>query len=149
MVILTEKDQARFWSKVTLPNEQGCMLWLSPPLSTGYGQFWLKGRKVTAHRVSYFLAYGGIPAGLHIDHVKARGCRHRHCVAPAHLEAVTMAENNRRSESAPAKNARKTHCKRGHVFDGPNTFIDPRGGRHCRACQALHQRAYRARKRNT
>lgn len=33
----------------------------------------------------------------------------------------------------------KTHCKRGHLFDGANTYIN-RGKRHCRACRRLNER---------
>ena len=38
--------------------------------------------------------------GLTIDHVHANGCRNVDCVNPAHLEAVTQAENNRRAWEA-------------------------------------------------
>lgn len=32
-------------------------------------------------------------------------------------------------------NVNKTHCKRGHLFDGANTYINPTSrGRQCRAC---------------
>jgi len=30
--------------------------------------------------------------------------------------------------------ARKTHCKRGHLFDEDNTYLPPKGGRNCRQC---------------
>jgi hypothetical protein len=137
----SERDQARFYAKVALPNEQGCMLWLPPPGSNGYGKFWLGGRWIGAHRFSYELAYGPIPDGLTVDHVRAKGCRHRHCVAPAHLEAVTMAENNRRSSSLTAENLRKTHCPQEHAYDDANTYIDKKGKRSCRKCHAAREYA--------
>jgi len=46
-----------------------------------------------AHRVFYQLFRGPIPAGLHLDHL----CRVASCANPDHLEAVTPAENHRRS----------------------------------------------------
>jgi len=147
-VNVSERDQARFWSKVALPNEQGCMLWTDYVGKKGYASFSADGQRWLVHRFSYALAYGEIPAGAVIDHVKANGCRHRHCVAPAHLEAVTGAENNRRSTSPTATNARKTRCHRGHAFDEQNTYNDPAGQRQCRACRALNQRAYMKRKRS-
>lgn len=32
----------------------------------------------------------------------------------------------------------KTHCVRGHEFNGPNTYLAINGTRHCRACSAIH-----------
>lgn len=52
-----------------------------------------------AHRVAYELAIGPIPEGLTIDHVKARGCTRVDCCNPAHLEAVTYAENQHRGRN--------------------------------------------------
>lgn len=31
--------------------------------------------------------------------------------------------------------SRKTHCPRGHAYSQKNTYIDPRGYRHCRECR--------------
>jgi hypothetical protein len=81
----------RFWAKVTIVGPKDCWLWTGN-VDTVYGRFWLDGRKVLAHRYSYELAKGLIPDGLHIDHL----CRVQLCVNPAHLEAVTQLENNRR-----------------------------------------------------
>ena len=41
-----------------------------------------------------------------------------------------------------ARNARKTACKRGHPFDGPNTYVDPAGRRRCRACKLVQERSW-------
>lgn len=122
------------------------MLWLAGQTRDGYGRFRLNNRLVLAHRVSYALACGQIPDGLQVDHVKAKGCRHRHCVAPEHLEAVTGAENNRRSGSLTAANARKTHCPAGHEYTPENTYANPTAGRICRTCQRRQSAAYYARK---
>lgn len=86
---------------------------------------------VLAHRYAYELLVGPIPEGLHIDHL----CRVRLCVNPAHLEAVTCHENNRRSTSPTAVNAKKTHCPRGHEYTEENTYFAPPDGRRmCKPC---------------
>jgi hypothetical protein len=139
---LGEKDQARFWAKVALPNEQGCMLWLRSTTTGGYGQFKINGRMRLAHRVSYTLTYGPIPSGLTIDHVKTRGCTNKHCVAPLHLEAVPNAVNVLRANPG-AWQKQKTRCANGHAFDEVNTYQRPRGGRDCQICKRLRNRRSR------
>jgi hypothetical protein len=139
---LTERDERRFWSKVALPNEQGCMLWLKATDRHGYGRFSLGGRKggmVFAHRVSYELAFGPIPEGMEVDHVRAEGCENHHCVAPDHLEAVTHAENMRRGRGGERQLAR-THCPQGHEYTDANTYRY-RGRRACRACAKARREA--------
>jgi hypothetical protein len=74
---------------------------------------------------------------VELDHL----CRHRGCVNPAHLEAVTHAENMARGAYAL-----KTHCAHGHEFNDENTYRPLTGGRECRVCRANRSRAYRARK---
>ena len=93
---------ARFFSYVDKDGPGGCWLWTGLLYPHGYAQFTVAGRNVSGHRWSYEHHFGPIPEGLSIDHVHARGCRHRHCVNPDHLEAVTQAENNRRRNEAAA-----------------------------------------------
>lgn len=140
-MILTERDEARFWPKVALPNGEGCMLWTGSTDRDGYAQFFAAGRMRKAHQLSYVLAYGPIPEGLEVDHVQSRGCRNRHCVAPLHLEAVTHAENMRRAKAA------KTHCINGHDYALENIYVTPSGSRNCRECRRQALRDLRARRR--
>lgn len=133
---ITELDQKRFWSKVALPDGNGCMLWMASTWD-GYGRFKLADTMRQAHRLSYVLAFGEIPAGLLLDHL----CRVRHCVAPLHLEAVTSAENTHRGKTIAAANAAKTQCPQGHPYDGENLHVSPSGGRRCMACQRRRDRA--------
>jgi hypothetical protein len=58
---------------------------------------------------------------------------------PLHLEAVTHAENVRRSLET------RTHCKWGHPFDEANTYR-LRTSRFCRACNRRRVSAYKARR---
>ena len=90
--------------------------------------------QVGAHRFAYTEAKGAIEDGLTIDHL----CRVKACVNPSHLEAVTLRTNILRGENTAAKNARKTHCHRGHPFNEENTYRVP-GGRACRQCDVERQ----------
>lgn len=141
--------ERRFWAKVERGSDGECWLWTGALQTAGYGSFRVGTRIMLAHRFAYEMLVGPIPTGLTIDHVRERGCVHRNCVNPAHMEAVTPRENTLRGPSTLAAiNARKTHCDAGHAFDAANTRDDGRQ-RHCRACQREATRRYQARRRAT
>jgi HNH endonuclease len=132
----------RFWSKVDKngpvpecrPDLGPCWEWLAGLGSaTGYGNFWLDGRTVSAHRFAYIDVLGPVPDGLDLDHL----CRNRGCVNPHHLEPVTETVNILRGTSPMARNARKTSCIHGHAFTPENTYVDKRGRRTCCLCRDL------------
>lgn len=88
-----ENGIKQFWENVR--KTEGCWIWTGT-LNGKYGNFNLSigGRnQVLAHRISFLLADGVIPKGFELDHL----CRNTICVKPKHLEAVTHAENIRRS----------------------------------------------------
>lgn len=120
----------RFLLKTSEGNN-GCVLWTGATDGDGrYGSFYYEGRVRRAHRVAYVMFVGPIPEGLDLDHL----CRVTQCVNPAHMEPVSHGENVLRGESIQAKNARKTHCKRGHQF----TAVDLRPrGRVCQRCAEI------------
>ena len=129
-----------FWAKVDKSGE--CWLWLGRRSNEGYGLLGFQGKSgATAHRVAYELSVSGIPKGLVIDHL----CRTRHCVNPRHLEVVTQRENILRGIGASAKNAKKTHCPKGHEYSNANTYITPSGSRSCKACNVISVKAYKNR----
>lgn len=116
----------RFVEKIAPESAEACWPWLGAVFSgTGYGAFNLTGSAMTtAHRAAYELLVGVIPDGMHLDHL----CRNRTCVNPAHLEPVTLGENNRRAGAAVAA------CRNGHPYTPDNTYRTPRGYRRCREC---------------
>lgn len=120
--------------------ENGCWQWIGATERRGYGRAWERGRDVYAHRVMYERARGPIPEGLYLDHL----CRNPGCVNPDHLEPVTNRENLLRGEGFGARNARKTHCVRGHALSGDNVRSHNHGtARECRACKPVRKNAYR------
>ncbi len=138
--------EARFWEHVDRRGPGECWPWkASISMGNGYSKFtyYVGGKQLTVsgHKFIYELIHGPVALGFQVDHVWARGCRLRHCVNPAHLEAVTAKENTRRAK------ALITHCPRGHPYDGPNLYLHPDGSRKCRACMRISQVAYQARKR--
>lgn len=112
-----------------------CIVWTGASHKLGYGHLYIGGRFFMAHRVAYELANGPIPDGLHLDHL----CRNPPCINPAHLEAVTPAENVRRGEGANVSRRMRvsqTHCKRGHEFTEENTYTYFWNGTQRRSCKA-------------
>lgn len=72
--------------------ESGCWLWTAAKQEGGYGVCKWDGKGQPAHRVTYTLLVGPIPAGHDIDH----DCFVRACVNPAHLTPRTHAANCQR-----------------------------------------------------
>lgn len=139
-----DATQARFWAKVDRRGPSECWLWKASCSTDGYGQFRAEGRCIRAHRLAYELLVGPIPLGMDLDHVEARGCTAKTCVNPAHLEPVSRRVNIMRGRGVTARNARKTHCLRGHPFDEVNTRRRRRdGARVCIECRRL-ERSFRS-----
>jgi len=96
----------------------------------GYGIIGIHGKNAYTHRVVYTEMVGPIPDGMEIDHL----CRNRSCCNPEHLEAVTRAENARRTVGF-WPHAVKTHCVHGHEYTPENTMRHgAKKQRVCRIC---------------
>jgi len=89
---LSEKCVSRFASKYDI-QENGCWIWTGGLLRGGYGSFEIKCRPNRecgqAHRVSWRIHCGTIPAGMMVLH----RCDVPRCVNPDHLFLGTQKDN--------------------------------------------------------
>lgn len=117
-----------------------CWLWRGRLNSGGYGRIEVRtegrrgrGKNFGAHVAAYEKFRGPVPKDRQLDHL----CRQRMCVNPWHLEIVTQRVNILRGNGWGGRNARKTHCTKGHEFTEANAYIRiVKGQRHrrCRIC---------------
>jgi hypothetical protein len=116
-----------------------CWVWQGALNHKGYGVCSFNGRWARVHRAMFEERVGPIPSGLQIDHL----CRVKACCNPAHLEAVTCAENMLRRWRGYVPAA--THCAGGHEWTAENTVLSREGWRTCRICVNAARRRRRAR----
>ena len=131
-------DDKRFWSKVDASGD--CWEWLAGRNPKGYGRFWRAGHMFMAHRYSYALLVGHIPAKRQIDHL----CRNPGCVNPDHMELVTSRENTMRGHHRNVRLSRSNACLRGHSLTDANV-LGSNEGRRCRRCNREQSRLRRQR----
>ena len=97
---MTESIINRFWAKVdkngiTMSHmDTPCWNWTACKTDKGYGLFWLDGRSVKAHRMSWIITNGTIP-----QHDSSHGwcvihnCDNPSCVRPNHIRLGTNQDN--------------------------------------------------------
>jgi len=128
----------RIIDKISINGKTDCWEWIACIDRGGYARIQYQGKFASAHRIVYQLLCGEIHNET-LDHL----CRVRHCVNPDHLEAVSNKKNCLRGNGPTAKNARKTHCKRGHPLSGSNLALWKSGGRRCKTCMNDRKQARR------
>lgn len=86
---LSQRDIARFWSRVGIAGPDDCWPWLAGrrKMETPYGGFKVEGRSLLAHRVAHFLHTGEWPP------VVAHACDNPPCCNPDHLRSSTQVKN--------------------------------------------------------
>lgn len=126
-----------------LRTDRGCLISKYSLGSHGYPQVgWLdvqssKKRMTLCHRVVWASRFGGIPAGMTVDHK----CKVRRCLEVDHLRLIPNLENARRTRG---RDWPLGQCINGH--DDARYWHKPASGGkgYCNECRRLAQRRLRA-----
>lgn len=107
-----------------------------------YPYMYFKGKTWRGNRLVLFLVTGNIPDNLLALHK----CDNSMCVNPEHLYWGTYEQNVKDTyDRKRARNAKVTHCPRGHHYAGDNLRVKD-GARYCRKCSAIKSQMFRDKK---
>lgn len=112
----------RFEEKYSRGGADECWEWSAGLCRYGYGRFRVDGEKVGAHRASYSLYVGPVPAGAMVLH----SCDNRKCVNPAHLRIGTAKDNamDAASRARTLKGRKVPESRRSYVGEnGPRAKL--------------------------
>lgn len=136
---LEPKIIRRLFSRISFDNTTGCWNWKGNKSKSGYGRIRYLGKKVLVHRLMFAWITGKSLSkvvsrnNLIIDHI----CNNKCCCNPDHLRLTTHKINMLRGNGPSARQARQTHCKRGHLLP---TKKNKFGRRHCQICNTIWAR---------
>lgn len=110
--------EVRFWAKVDKTAK--CWNWIASKKPRGYGHFFADGKQILAHRFSWELHMGPIPAEQCVLH----RCDNPACIRPEHLflgdyadNARDMTQKGRRYQPKPAQMPRgEAHWLHGKLW---------------------------------
>jgi hypothetical protein len=142
-VLSLERLTKLFYKHIDVRGLDECWPWLGWKTKKGYGGLNVvhagKVRRLTIHRLSFFIHWGPIPVWANVMHA----CDNAPCGNPYHLGLGTTADNNRDMfQKGRARNfdREKTQCDYGHDFNDENTLIRKHGHRECRQCRRRRHR---------
>ena len=121
-----------------------CDEWEGPTNNSGYGYVCVGGQVIGAHRLVWMQDHGHLETHEFVCHK----CDNKLCINIDHL-FVGSQSDNMQDMIAKGFHPRliKTHCPRGHVYEGDNLYIHPTSGaRYCKTCKAKATAESRKRK---
>lgn len=146
MSVRPGSEPERFWPKVEFIPFHECWEWTGSKDRDGYGLIGTDKGTRGAHRISYEISTGKhLGKEAHVLHK----CDNPSCVNPQHLFSGSHSDNMQdKLKKGRDQNQIKTHCSRGHAFEGANLAIRTRGNRKgvyrsCRMCNRAKTAARR------
>lgn len=130
--------EERLFGHRKIDPETGCWRTVGFIAPNGYGRITIHSKTYNIHRVSasVFLRLDLKDELTQVNHKKS--CPYKDCFNPEHLYIGNQAENVRDSvRQKTHKEARKTHCPRGHEYTLENTLLRY-FKRYCRACIKIY-----------
>lgn len=115
-ITFSKKDINRFESKTIQSDTSDCIVWIGAVKNNGYGNFYLCGKWINAHKAAWLFKNGEIPNGLMIRHI----CDNRLCVNTNHMVLGTHQDNMndmvQRGRSAQKSNHFNAHFTNSQVL---------------------------------